>query len=236
MTERGQRHVQREARSFTLGRSRIEWRDDTLVVDLDERSVPVPHRVRGRVRLRPMGLSTFHTPLDANGRHRWGPIAPCARVEVELTHPDLRWQGHAYFDSNEGDEPIERAFVRWDWLRAPLPDGRCAVLYDVLTRDGEPHLIGARFAPDGSDTPFMLRQRQRLPPTRWWRVDRRVPVDTAPAFVQQTLEDTPFYARSLLRVSLRDEPTDAIHETLDVTRLCSPAVQWMLPWRMPRVG
>ena len=236
MTERGQRHVRRDARAFAVGRSAVEWTGDTLVVDIDERSVPLPHRVRGRVRLHPSALSTFHTALDPKGRHRWGPIAPCARIEVDLEQPALRWRGHAYFDSNEGDEPIERAFVRWDWLRAPLPDGRCAVLYDVVTRDdGEPHLIGARFAPDGSDSPFALRQRQRLPPTRWWRVDRQVPVDTAPAFVQQTLEDTPFYARSLLRVSLHDAPTDAIHETLDVTRLASTAVQWMLPWRMPRV-
>ena len=116
-----------------------------------------------------------------------------------------------------------------------MPDGRCVVLYDVQPNAGKPHLIGARFARDGSVTPFTLRQRQRLAPTRWWRIDRRAPVDTAPAFVVQTLEDTPFYARSRLRMTLRDEPTDAIHETLDLQRLVSPAVQWMLPWRMPRL-
>ncbi len=180
MTERGQRHVHRDARSFTIGPSRVEWTNDALVIDIDERSVPFPHRVRGRVVVHPQGLSSFHTALDAQGNHRWGPIAPCARVEVDLGQPGQRWQGRAYLDSNEGDEPIERAFTRWDWMRAPLANGRCAVLYDVVTRDGEPHLIGARFAPDGSHTPFTepftLRHRQRLPLTRWWRIDRHVPV------------------------------------------------------------
>ncbi len=238
MTERGRRHVQRDARSFTVGASRVEWKDDALVVDIDERSLPLPYRVRGRVRLNPRGLSTFVTALDGHGRHRWGPIAPCARVEVELTQPALRWRGHAYFDSNEGDEPIERAFTRWDWLRAPRPDGGGTVLYDVVTRDAAPRLIGAHFAPDGNDVALVQpeRRRQRLPPTRWWRIDRRVPVDSMSAFVQRTLEDTPFYARSLLGLSLQGVPTEAIHETLDVTRLVSPAVQWMLPWRMPRVA
>jgi carotenoid 1,2-hydratase len=236
MTERGRRHVHREAASFTVGPSRLEWTGQSLAIELDERCAPLPRRVLGRVLLHPAGLSTFGTALDGAGRHRWGPIAPCARIEVDLPLPGLRWKGHAYFDSNEGDEPIERAFTRWDWLRAPLPDGRCAVLYDVQPRQGERRLIGARFTHDDRVEPFTLAQRQRLPATRWWRVDRRVPVDAAPAVVQRTLEDTPFYARSLLRMSLDGALTDAVHETLDVARLTSPAVQRMLPWRMPRVA
>jgi carotenoid 1,2-hydratase len=30
------------------------------------------------------------------------------------------------------------------------------------------------------------------------------------------------------------ETVPLMHETLDVKRLVSPVVQWMLPWRMPR--
>ncbi len=242
MTERGKQHVKREAGSFAVGPSSLRWTGQSLNIDMDERSVPLPRRVKGRVIVHPLGLSSFTTPLDAAGQHRWGPIAPCARIEVNLQHPGLQWKGHAYLDSNEGDEPIERAFTRWDWLRAPLADGRCAVLYDVQPCPSAKHpspqarLIGARFAADGSVSPFTLHQRQRLPPTRWWKLDRRTPIDTAPAFVVQTLEDTPFYARSLLRMSLGGEPADAMHETLDVTRLRSTAVQCMLPWRMPRVA
>ena len=115
-------------------------------------------------------LTTFHAALDARGRHRWGPIAPCARIEVDLQAPALRWQGHAYFDSNEGDEPIERGFTRWDWLRTAAPDGSTAVIYDVQPRDtkrgGASRLITRRFSPDGSSSEFEASPRQRLGPER----------------------------------------------------------------------
>jgi carotenoid 1,2-hydratase len=48
------------------------------------------------------------------------------------------------------------------------------------------------------------------------------------------LEDTPFYARSLLKTRLLGEDLTAVHETLDIPRLVSWPVQWMLPWKMPR--
>ena len=55
------------------------------------------------------------------------------------------------------------------------------------------------------------------------------------ASVTQTLEDTPFYVRSVVASSLLGEPVVSVHETLNVPRLVSTAVQLMLPWRMPRV-
>ncbi len=237
MTERGHRHVQRQAHSFAIGSSLLAWNGQSLNIQINERASPLPRRVIGQVRVHPLGLSTFSTPLDAQaGRHRWGPIAPCARIEVNLDQPSLRWQGNAYLDSNEGDEPVDRGFQRWDWLRAPLDDGRCAVLYDVQPRHGPAELIGARFAPQGDVEPFTLQQRQRLPATRWFRVQRRVPVESAGAQVTQTLEDTPFYARSLLHMHLGGRPAPAVHETLNVGRLTSPVVQRMLPFRMARVA
>jgi carotenoid 1,2-hydratase len=236
MTERGRRHIHRAAHSFVIGPSRLDWTGQTLNLVLDERASPLPRRVHGRVRLHPQGLCTFSTNLDAAGRHRWGPIAPCARVEVELDEPALRWSGTAYFDSNEGDEPVERAFRRWDWLRAPQPGGACGVWYDTQPALGAPRAIGARFAPDGSVEPLPFQARQRLPATRWWRVDRRAPTEGPAAVVHETLEDTPFYARSVLRLQMGGTPTEAMHETLDVHRLTSPIVQRLLPFRMPRTG
>jgi len=53
--------------------------------------------------------------------------------------------------------------------------------------------------------------------------------------ILKTLEDTPFYARSVLSSELLGERVTSFHETLDVPRLSSWAVQFMLPWRMPRV-
>lgn len=238
MTERGALHVQRERSAFVVGPSHLRWTGDALEITLDERSVPLPRAVRGRLRLHPHALTRFHVALDGSGRHRWGPIAPCAHIEVELQSPALRWSGQAYFDSNEGDEPIERGFTRWDWLRTAAADGSTAVIYDVTPRDvkrsGASRLVTQRFAPDGSASAFEASPRQRLAPSAWWRIDRHVRAAT-PARCVQTLEDTPFYARSLIELPMAPSPAvPAVHETLDVSRLCSPIVQAMLPFRMPR--
>jgi carotenoid 1,2-hydratase len=56
-----------------------------------------------------------------------------------------------------------------------------------------------------------------------------------PARVAQTLEDTPFYVRSLLDSQLFGERVSSVHETLNVPRVVSTPVRLMLPWRMPRV-
>lgn len=234
MTERSAAWLDRSRRHYALGPSSLVWTGSSLVIDLDERSVPLPRAVRGRLRVHPQGLCRWQAALDADGRHRWGPIAPCARVEVDLASPSLRWQGHAYLDSNEGDEPIERPFVHWDWLRAPLPDGRCAVVYDTQPRQGPVRLLAARFAPDGSAERFEPPPRQALPATRWWRLRREACADAGSVRVTSTLEDTPFYARSLLRAGLGGAAVNAVHESLDLDRLRSPLVQRLLPFRMPR--
>jgi carotenoid 1,2-hydratase len=238
MTERGARHVQRERSAFVVGPSSLQWKGDALEIVLDERSMPVPRAVRGVLRVHPRALPRFAAALDARGRHRWGPIAPCARIEVELQAPSLRWQGHAYFDSNEGDEPIEQGFTRWDWLRTAAPDGSTAVIYDVQPRDtkrgGASRLITRRFLTDGSSNEFEASPRQRLGLSALWRIDRQVRA-IAPPRVLRTLEDTPFYARTLIEMADgRGERVPAVHETLDVPRLVSPLVQAMLPFRMPR--
>jgi hypothetical protein len=38
----------------------------------------------------------------------------------------------------------------------------------------------------------------------------------------------------LLRTQWQSEPVTAVHESLDIPRLVSWPVQFMLPWRMPR--
>jgi len=55
-----------------------------------------------------------------------------------------------------------------------------------------------------------------------------------PPRLLQSLEDTPFYERSLLAAGLLGESVTAVHETLHVPRLVSVPVQAMLPFRMPR--
>ncbi len=236
MTERGRRHVHRSRDEFVLGPSRVRWDGQSLVIDIDEIGVPLPRRVRGQVKVHPQGLCHFVTGLDAQAVHRWGPIAPCARVEVDLQAPAATWSGHAYLDANEGDEPVDRGFREWDWSRAVLADGSTAVIYDVRPRSGPDRIIAQRFAPDGTATAFVPPPRQPLPRSAW-RLPRTMRTDPGQeARVTQTLEDTPFYVRSVLTSGLLGERVTSMHETLDLPRLVSLPVRLMLPWRMPRRG
>ncbi len=234
MTERGSASVQRERQQFVIGPSQVRWQGDHLRIDIDEVGAPIPRRVRGSVRVYPSALSTFSWALDDAGLHRWGPIAPCARVEVDLAQPAAQWRGEGYLDSNEGDEPVTGPFEVWDWSRARLRDGSTAVVYDVRQRQGGERLLATRFSPDGQAHAFEPPPRQRLPATLW-RIDRAMRSEPgAGTRVLQTLEDAPFYTRSLVQARLLGEPVTAVHETLAPQRLKHWAMPLMLPWRMPR--
>ena len=205
----------------------------------------IPQRVRGAVRVYPQALCSYSNALDDAGRHRWGPIAPCARIEVAMDNPAASWKGQAYFDSNEGDEPVSGPFKVWDWSRAAMADGSTSVIYDVQLQNGKNILLAERFKPNGEVEAFQPAPRQPLPSTLW-QVGRsmRSEVDgvekgTLPyelARVKETLEDTPFYARSLVNATLLGERVTAVHETLQPQRLKAWPMGLMLPFRMPRRG
>ena len=233
LTERSGRAVQRDRESLTIGPSALSWDGDALTVRIDEITSPVPSRLRGTVRLYPAALPGQGFALDPAGRHRWTPIAPCARVEVVLERPSLRWSGAAYFDANAGSEPLEAGFRSWDWSRAGVRD-ETAVLYEAVREDGSTHLLALRFDPHGGVQPFDAPPPVRLPQTRW-RVARGTRADAGhAAAVVETLEDTPFYARSLLRTRLLGEGATAVHESLSLERFSAGWVQALLPFRMPR--
>ena len=52
----------------------------------------------------------------------------------------------------------------------------------------------------------------------------------------RTLEDTPFYARSMLSANAGSEEFLVMHESLDLERFRSRWVRTLLPFRMPRVS
>jgi carotenoid 1,2-hydratase len=235
MTERRRAQVDRSADAFRIGPSSVHWDGACLTISIDEWTVPVPSRLRGRIRLwpeAPVGSRAY--VLDEHGRHRWTPLAPRARVEVDLQHPSLQWRGTGYFDSNAGDEPLERAFSRWTWSRADL--GReAAVLYDVERRSGERATLALRFGADGGVAPFDAPPVAPLVPARIWRMPRGTRSEGADgARVVATFEDAPFYSRSLIESRLLGSRTLSVHESLDLDRFSSPVVQAMLPFRMPR--
>ncbi len=234
MTERGESAIQRGTDFLAIGPSALTWDGSGLTVQIQEVAMPMPKRVRGTVRLHLSAVETRTLALDAGGRHRWRPIAPCARVEVALQNPDLSWSGSAYFDTNNGDRPLEDDFVRWDWSRARVPGGT-AVLYDVVRRDG-PLRLAMRYDDAGGVADVPAPPAVTLPRTAW-RIPRRIGCDTGRTpTVTKTLEDTPFYSRSVVAADILGGPVAAMHESLLLDRFRAPWVQAMLPFRMPRVG
>jgi carotenoid 1,2-hydratase len=232
MTERGRSQVARDAGSLQIGPSAMRWVGDRLEVEIDERAVPWPTRIRGTVTLH--APCRFDTAYPLARAHHWCPIAPAARVEVALD--GLRWSGPGYLDSNRGDAPLEQAFTRWDWSRAALGGGRSAVFYDVARVDAPPLQLGLRFDPDGRVDTIEAPPRSALPRTLW-RLPRRARGDRGTSIgVRQTLTDAPFYARSLLDAQWFGEQVLVMHESLSLTRFNSPWVQAMLPFRMPRLA
>jgi carotenoid 1,2-hydratase len=239
MTERHSGAVRQTESMLSIGPSRLEWKADGLTVEIDEVCAPLPYRVRGRVRIRPDFINDRVFVLDAAGRHRWRPVAPSARVEVELEQPALRWSGHAYFDRNWGDEQIEDGFAYWDWSRAEIPNGHdneSAILYNMDRREGGRKSLALRLSRQGVEE-FEPPPDHRLPRTPIWQQPRHSQSDAGhPPRVAKTLEDTPFYARSVLDTHLLGRPLTAVHESLCLDRFRSPIVQRMLPYRMRRQG
>lgn len=233
MTERGARHVHRDADHFTVGPSGLRWDGETLVIDIAEISAPLPYRVRGTVRVTPGMIGTTAFALDPAGRHRWHPVAPRAHVAVEMTHPGVRWSGSGYFDSNFGDEPLEDGFDEWHWSRAHLRHD-VAVLYEGRRRDGAPFDLALKFDSQGRWHDVVQPAPAALPRTGWL-VKRATRADAGhrPQVIG-TWIDAPFYARSALATRLFGEDARAVHESLSLGRFRSPVVQSMLPYRMPR--
>lgn len=248
LTERGHQGLARSAERLVIGPSALTWAGDTLSVDIDERAAPLPYPVRGRVQLHPLGITQRDFALDGapeedpgcsdpgGSRHRWWPIAPRARVEVAMESPRLRWSGAAYLDMNAGGEPLEQGFHSWDWSRADYP-GTSLILYDTRGHDRSTRSLALRITDGGALECFPAPPRVPLPRTAVWRIARGTRSDPGTrARVAQTLEDTPFYARSVVNAGLLGRPVTAMHESLSLERFAAPWVQMLLPFRMPRIS
>ena len=234
MTERGAGALQRTANECVIGPSALCWDGSMLTIHINERTMPFGKKLRGVVRVRPQALTARTFALDEAGLHRWSPMVPRAHVEVDLQSPVLRWSGSGYLDSNEGAAPLENSFAGWHWSRAAV-GAETAILYDVQPLSGAGTVLALAIDRHGGVTPFDAPPPVTLRRTRWG-VPRVTRADAGSASVQRTLEDTPFYARSVLATQVLGRDTIAIHESLSLTRFRSPWVQAILPFRMPRVG
>jgi carotenoid 1,2-hydratase len=241
-----ERHIAPNARSpdtlaldGSTGRTQLAWEDGDLVIRLDEPTRPfferMTPRLRGCIRLKPGVLHGLPNVLDGKGAQRWFCVSPQARISVELDTPGIRFDGDAYHDANHGDVALEESFTRWTWCRAPLSEGT-AVLYDTVDRDGVIRPLGRLFRDDGTVEALMPAEVAKLGRARWG-IARTTRTEAASVTrVVQTLEASPFYARSLVSLRLRGQDVTAFHEALDLGRFASPWVQFLLPWRIRREG
>ena len=170
MTERGRAAIARTSEQFTIGPSAMRWERGSLVVDIDEITVPLPSRLRGEVRLTPAAICDHEVKLDPAGKHYWCPVAPIARVEVSMEKPGLSWSGSGYHDMNWGSIPLEDSFSSWVWSRAAMDEG-AHIIYDTLLRDGSHSGFALQIDGDGIARPVALAQPVDLG-AGFWRMPR----------------------------------------------------------------
>lgn len=241
MTERGRAALERNSRMLRIGPSSLSWGDEGLLIEIDEISPPwpprqwLPERLRGEIRIDPGPVFGETVSLDADGRHYWRPVAPLARISVDMGESaSRRWNGAAYLDTNWGSESLEAGFHRWDWARGLLPDGSAVIVYAPETVRGETAPMGVRLDAGGGIERFEPPRPGSLG-RGFWGVSRYMACEAgvAPKLVR-TLEDSPFYVRSLVETRLLGRDVTMMHESFSGSRFASPLVRAMLPFRMPR--
>ena len=214
--------------------SSIRWDGKAFHIKLDEVTVPLPSRIRGTITLTPDVENPQSFALSQDAEHRWWPLVPRARIDVDLPLPGVRWSGSAYLDCNWGAGPLEHSFRRWSWSRSQCSDGGSEIFYDVVSRDGHDVNLALRVSPDGMLEEIDAPIARQLSRTRW-RIDRlqRCQDSDDPRRIA-ALEDGPFYARTLIEAAADGRSSKTMHESLCLERFSSPWVQAMLPFRMPR--
>lgn len=233
MSEHPAQRVERGSEQLVIGSSEVSWQGDGFVCRIDERTTPWPGALRGTIRVYPEAFNRRAFALDEFDRHRWWPIAPVARVEVELDEPAQRWSGHGYLDSNWGDEPLENAFAGWSWSRSTLDD-QVAVHYVTDALDGTRRALALDFDRGGDGRNRQVGDIYPLPKTGWG-ISREVMADpdSTPRVVEELL-DTPFYSRERVEHSVDGHRAIAMHEQLDLRRFSRHWVQGLLPFRTKR--
>jgi carotenoid 1,2-hydratase len=232
MTERGVKHMSRNAQQFTVGPSSMTCDGNGMTITIDETCMPLPFALRGSVRLTSDIFYDAPVALDDQSKHYWQAVTPHARVVVEIQKPKLKWSGFAYHDMNWGEEPLEAKFKNWTWLRANTQNGT-QVLYEVERNDGSQLSFGRCFQ-NGIVTERNVPTRHKLH-SGLWGMRREVNSESTPQLLTP-LEDAPFYTRNHIAMTLDGKPCEAYHESLSLTRFANPIVQSMLPFRMPRIS
>ena len=235
LAERSVAETSRTASDLAIGGSSMRWEGDRLIVTVDDRTTPLGRSLRGTIVVRPEAHTNLAFSIDDRDEHRWWPIAPLARVDVDFQQPRLRFSGHGYYDANAGETPLESAFDEWSWSRARRGDS-AILTYDVACASGAQRSLALAVARDGSVDEIAGLEPTPLPRTLW-RLPRATRGDAGHrGRIIRSLEDGPFYARALVETQIGGQTVTAMHETLAARRLKSPLVRLLARCRMRHHG
>ena len=198
--------------------------------------LPIPSQIRGTVRLIPDGA-------HAAARSSWTRAAAIAGGRS----PPRPGRGRA---EQPGPALVRRRLSRhqcrrrslWRTPSRPGTGARAstrkgaAMLYDVERRSGAALALALRSTAPARSSSSNRRRSPLCRTTRWWRVARRTRADAShPATVRETLEDAPFYARSVLPPTSAGRASHGRAREPVARPLPHSWVQALLPFRMPRV-
>ena len=232
LTEHRLTPSQRASDGIQIGTTSMRREGERLIVDVDERTALFGRRVRGRITLHTETRTDALFPLDAAGQHVWSPLAPSGRIEVDLRLPSLRFSGRGYHDANAGAVGLERSLSSWTWCRGHDARGDTLITYARREVDGSTPVLPLRIDRAGGISSFAGSVEPRDLGRSLWGLRRSVHADPRARTKRvKNLEDTPFYARDVVRTQLDGSPVTAVHETFSVERLVSPWVEFMIPYR-----
>ncbi len=234
MSEYARTQVERGEHALRIGGTHIELGARGMRVDFSELSAPVPRALIGTIELSFDDVLSTSYALDSRAQHFWSPIAPVARAQVTLSSPQIRFSGSAYVDSNWGQCALEDSFERWQWHRSTR-DGQTEIVYDVHERGAEVTQRAWLFDTKGAvDIPRRSQAEAcvDLGSTRWGMTRSLRSARDVQVRLERTLEDTPFYARSLVGFRRCSEAWHGVHETLSLERFSRRWVRRLLPFKM----
>jgi carotenoid 1,2-hydratase len=220
--------VARSPIHLTIGKSTLALSGNTLLLSIDEQAASGSKVIRGTVEIDLRDVLNHSFDLNGDGKHTWRPIQPTARCQVSLESPAVRFSGAAYVDSNHGTEALEDGFTRWNWSRATSAEGVSWISYETESKNEKRalHLFHSEGALERVIAPAAVT---RLSKGSYGLVSTGR-IDTLESV--QTLEDSPFYARSLVTGQIGSHTVTMVHEHVDLERFAKPWVQFLIPFRM----
>jgi carotenoid 1,2-hydratase len=245
-----------EDRRIVIDQSFIEYDEDgSARIELHEETTHFfgdpGQRVDATLRItarRPPAPPLLLGENAAQQAHFWQPLVVAGEAEVELFYGGRRvhFRGRAYGDRNFGSGRLEDTFRRWSWAHgsSEAADAPSLLLYRAERRDGG--VTGLRVTYRDNTSPRSAQQftqtSSRAPNLRqrgflWLPVPTQVSVGDARCERQPggRLEDAPFYARYLARLSDSAGTYFGVGEYLDLDRFARRAVQELLTFKTRQV-